>query len=139
MSLEYLLDTNAISAPLAKQPNAKLVRRLKERMGRCAIAAPIWQELIYGCRLLPAGKRRTDLEDYLEQVVRATLTILPYDEAAAAWHGEERARLKRLGKMPPAVDGEIAAIAVSQSLILVTANVRDFAPFTHLKVEDWSA
>ncbi len=40
--------------------------------------------------------------------MRATLPILPYDERAAEWHGEERARLKRSGRIAPFADGQIA-------------------------------
>jgi tRNA(fMet)-specific endonuclease VapC len=36
------------------------------------------------------------------------------------------------------VDGQIAAIAYANDLILVTVNTRDFAPFKDLQVEDWS-
>jgi hypothetical protein len=37
--------------------------------------------------------------------VRRSFPNLPYDEAAATWHGEERARLEALGKPAPLVDG----------------------------------
>ena len=65
--------------------------------------------------------------------------MLPYDEAAARWHGEERARLEALGRPAPFVDGQIAAIAHASGLILVTTtNTRDFARFKDLTVENWS-
>jgi predicted nucleic acid-binding protein len=35
------------------------------------------------------------------------------------------------------VDGQIAAIALLHNLTLVTRNVRDFAHFAGLNVEDW--
>lgn len=37
----------------------------------------------------------------------------------------------------PCVDGQIAATALTHGLVLVTRNVRDFAPFDGLTVEDW--
>ena len=138
MTLRYLLDTNIASAPIARQPNATVVRRLRMHGPACAIPAPVWHELTYGCRRLPAGKRREALEVYLEQVVRASFQILPYDEAAAAWHGDERARLEALGQPAPFVDGQIAAIAHVHQLALVTANTRDFARFRGLTLEDWT-
>jgi tRNA(fMet)-specific endonuclease VapC len=78
------------------------------------------------------------LEAYLEEVVREAFPILPYDELAAAWHGRERARLEALGRPAPYVDGQIAAIAHVNDLVLVTANAGDFAHFEELKVEDWT-
>jgi tRNA(fMet)-specific endonuclease VapC len=103
----------------------------------CAIAAPVWHELTYGCRRLPKGKRRTALETYLRDVVHGSFPILPYDEAAAAWHGEERARLEALGRPAPFVDGQIAAIAHVNGLVLATTNDKDFARFKGLTVENW--
>lgn len=36
-----------------------------------------------------------------------------------------------------APDGQIAAIARVNDLVLVTANMRDFRPFEGLSVQDW--
>jgi tRNA(fMet)-specific endonuclease VapC len=76
----------------------------------------------------------TDLYD----VVHGSFPILPYDEAAATWHGEERARLEAHGRPAPFVDGQIAAIAHVHGLALVTTNDKDFARFKGLTVENWS-
>ena len=138
MTLRYLLDTGVVSAPVAKIPHAELVRRLATHGHECAIAAPVWHELTFGWRRLPAGKRRDALEAYLHEVVRASFPVLAYDEAAATWHGAERARLEALGRPPPYVDGAIAAIAQVNGLVLVTLNAADFAGFSDLQVQDWS-
>jgi tRNA(fMet)-specific endonuclease VapC len=98
----------------------------------------VWHELTYGCHRLPRGKRRSVLEAYLRDVVRGSFANLPYDEAAAAWHGVERARLESLGKPVPFVDGQIAAIAHVHGLVLVTTNDKDFARFKGLVIESWS-
>jgi tRNA(fMet)-specific endonuclease VapC len=107
VTLRYLLDTNVVSAPVAKQPDERVIRRLERDGAVCAIAAPVWHELTYTCRRLPAGKRRVALEAYLHDVVRRSFPILPYDEEAATWHGQERARLERIGRPPPYVDGRL--------------------------------
>jgi len=57
---------------------------------------------------------------------------------AAAWHARERARLANMGRMPPFVDGQIAAIAATNELVLVTANPKDFQAFRGLVVADWT-
>lgn len=135
--LRYLLDTNIVSQPVSKAPAMNVLRKLRSVSDQCAIAAPVWHELQYGCRRLPAGKRREALEDYLADVVQVSFPILPYDDAAAKRHAAERARLEEAGTTVPFVDGQIAAIALANELVLVTGNMRDFAPFTGLTVENW--
>ena len=72
-----------------KEPNARVVKKLQQHGAFCAIAAPVWHELVFGSSRLPAGRRRAALEEYLHAVVRRSFAILPYDEAAAEWHGQE--------------------------------------------------
>jgi predicted nucleic acid-binding protein len=45
--------------------------------------------------------------------------------------------LERLGRPPIFADAQIAATAIVNRLILVTANVKDFARFEGLVVESW--
>ena len=92
----------------------------------------------FGVARLPASKKKSAIEAYLDEAVRGTLPILPYDEAAALWHANKRARLGRRGRPPSAADGQIAAIARANDLILVTANMKDFRRFRELSVENWS-
>lgn len=138
MTLRYLLDTSIVSVPVSKKPDPIVLKRLDANGPECAIAAPVWHELTYGCQRLPRGRRRTALEAYLRDVVRGSFPNLPYDEAAATWHGQERARLESLGRPAPFVDGQIAAIAHVHGLVLVTTNDKDFARFDGLRVENWS-
>lgn len=138
MTLRYLLDTSVVSSPVSRKPNPEIVSRLERNGHECAIAAPVWHELTYGCRRLPRGRRRNALEAYLHEVLQASFAILPYDEVAATWHAYERSRLDGLGRPVPYVDGQIAAIAHANGLVLVTINTKDFARFSNLQVEDWS-
>ena len=86
----------------------------------------------------PRGKRRDALETYPQDVVLASFPILAYDELAAHWHGHERARLEGSGRPAPYVDGQIAAIALVNDVVLITLNVKDFARFKNVEVENWS-
>lgn len=138
MSLRYLLDTNVVSSPISKLPNAEIVQRLAMVGHECAISAPVWHELTYGCHRLPSGKRRASLESYLQDVVITSFPVLAYDEQAAHRHGLERVRLEALGRSALYVDGQIAAIAFVNNLILVTDNVKDFSSFSDVTVENWS-
>lgn len=138
MSLRYLLDTNVVSAPFKPRPPAALMARLDETAGACAIAALTWHELRFGHALLPGSRRKDALGRYIHEVVLTTFPVLAYDRPAAEWHAQERARLRKIGREPPVIDGEIAAVAAVNDLILVTHNVSDFAAFECLEVQDWT-
>lgn len=137
MTVTYLLDTNVISETLKPNPNKNLLSQLKRNQMALAVPAPVWHELLFGCYRLPISKKRKAIEEYLNQVVSATMLIYPYDEYSAAWHASERARLAASGRTPPFVDGQIAAIAKVNSLVLVTSNVSDYKHFAGVSIEDW--
>ena len=133
--ITYLLDTNIISEPLRKRPYAGLLDKLTRFQGAIAISSTVWHEVIFGCQMLPQSKRRRTFEDYFLHAVAPSVPVLPYDEAAARWHAEERARLRH--QPPPFRDGQIAAVAKVQGLVLVTANVADFTSFHGVTIENW--
>jgi tRNA(fMet)-specific endonuclease VapC len=133
----YLLDTNIISEPLRPTPNPKILERLREHQDQLATASIVWHELLFGCYRLPDSERRTAIEEYLQRVVAASIEILPYDGQAARWHAAERARLALAGRTPPFADGQIAAVARTNELVLVTLDLTDYDEFRDLRVEDW--
>jgi tRNA(fMet)-specific endonuclease VapC len=137
VNLKYLLDTNVVSEPLRPNPAPNILRRLRRHEGETAIASIVWHELQFGCERLPKSRRRTAIERYLEDVVLGSFPILEYDRSAAEWHARERARLEAAGKTPPFIDGQIAAIASVNDLVLVTANKADFRGFKGLRVQSW--
>jgi tRNA(fMet)-specific endonuclease VapC len=134
----FLLDTSTVSRMMWVERDPGVEQRLREHGGECAIGAPVWHELRFGVLRLPRGKKRSGLERWLDEVVVATLPILPYDERAAEWHAEERVRLERAGRTPPFVDGQIAAIAATCGLPVVTANLDDFKWFKGLTTLNWA-
>ena len=134
--IRFLLDTSTISAAMWKVPDSGVLAKLGEHGGECAISAQVWHELQYGVGRLVRGKRVT-LETFLREVVYPTLPILPYDERAAEWLAEERVRLEKAGKQTPVVDGQIAAVAATNGIPVVTANLRDFSIFKGLAVQNW--
>ena len=78
------------------------------------------------------------IERYIEAVILASFPVLDYDHDAADWHALERARLEAVGKTPPFIDGQIAAIAYVNKLILVTSNPTDFRVFKEVQIRNWS-
>jgi tRNA(fMet)-specific endonuclease VapC len=135
---DLLLDTNVVSEAFRPQPHPGVLQRLGAPGGRLFLPALAWHELRFGADRLAPSSRRDALEEFLA-LVRESLTVLPYDEPAAAHHARERARLAQAGRTPSFVDGAIAAIAVTRGLTLVTRNVTDFKGFLELRVEDWFA
>lgn len=133
--IRYLLDTNVVSEPARPDPSGRVVRRLEKREGELALPSVAWHELIYGAYRLKEGQRRSYLTEYLTDVVRPSMPILPYDGAAARWHGKARAALEAAGRPTPFADGQIAAIAATRDLVLVTRNTSDFEPFVGVSEE----
>jgi tRNA(fMet)-specific endonuclease VapC len=133
----HLLDSNALSEPFRPAPAAAFVARYPAHASELAISVVTWHEALFAAARLPAGKRRRAVERYLREVVQATLVIVPYSKAAAEWHAEERARMEAKGRPRPFGDGQIAATARVNGLVLVTANVRDFRDFEGLRLENW--
>ena len=136
--MKYLLDTNIVSEPTRPRPSPRVIQWLYEHKDESAIPAPVWHELRFGCSRLNPSHRRTAIERYLEDVLLVSLPILEYGWKEADWHARERARLAAVGRTPPFVDGQIAAIAHENRLVLVTSNIRDFRWFEGLELETCS-
>ena len=126
-----------LSEPIKSEPNQRVLQSLSVHDGELATCSVVWHELRFGASRLSAGKKRRAIEAYLEEAVRSALPILPYDEEAASWHASERVRLGKRGRPPAAADGQIAAIARVNELVIVTANVKDFRRFEGLEVVNW--
>jgi tRNA(fMet)-specific endonuclease VapC len=135
--LIYLLDSNVISEPTKREPDSHVMEMLSQHEGSFAIGSVTWHELVFGVRRMPEGRRRDLLERYVEHIVEPDVPILPYDQEAAQWFASERARLSSIGLSPSYADGQIAGVAASRGLILVTRNVRDFENFENLRIANW--
>jgi tRNA(fMet)-specific endonuclease VapC len=133
----FLLDTSTVSAAMWKVPDPGVLSKLREHGGESAISAQVWHELLYGVARLARGRRRDILETFLQEVVHPTLPVLPFDERAAEWLARERVRLEKAGRQVPVVDGQIAAVAATNGIPVVTANVADFSAFRGVAVQNW--
>jgi predicted nucleic acid-binding protein len=82
-------------------------------------------EIEFGILRMPTGHRRTKLENWFATEMKPFFAdrILPFDVAAASVWAHLRDRHINV----PYIDGQIAAIALANSMTLVTRNVRDFA------------
>lgn len=115
-----------------------ILTRLEKHQGEIATSSVTWHEMLFGAAISKSTRKRELIGAFLREVVGPTLPVLSYDGPAAEVHAIERARLSALGKTPPFADGQIAAIARVNGLVLVTRNVSDFRAFEKLEVENWS-
>jgi tRNA(fMet)-specific endonuclease VapC len=130
--IRHLLRTNVVSEPVKPEPSEAVLSRLRERSGEVALPPIAWHELIYGARRMDEGRRRDYLLEYLREVVRPSMPILPYGAAAARWHSRARVALERGGRPTSFADGQIAGIGATEDLTVVTENTSDFEPFAEL-------
>lgn len=135
--MKYLLDTNTLSEGVKSVSDQSVLKMFEKHQQEIVTAAPVWHELQFGCHRLPRSRKRELIATFLDDIVKRTMLILPYDDRAAEWHARERARLSSKGRTPSFVDGQIASISVVNDLILVTRNVDDFRQFQGLQVENW--
>lgn len=137
MGLRYLLDTNILSEPAKAQPNQHVLHKLNQYCGQYCTAVTVWHELHYGVERMADSKRKESLFTYLKSLEQGGLVILPYEKIAGEWLAQERGRLSKRGVTIPFMDGEIAAIAFTNQLTLVTRNVDDFANYGELVIQNW--
>jgi tRNA(fMet)-specific endonuclease VapC len=137
MTVKYLLDTNIFSEAIRPKPNSNVWQKLQIYQQELGTATLVIHELLFGCYRLPMSKKREILQAYIQSVILPNVCLFDYDLKSSQWHAVERAKLVSMGKTPAFVDGQIAAIAYTNQLILVTKNVSDFADFQGLQIENW--
>ena len=132
----YCFDTDILSAVLRRHPPLRLIRRL----ARTPPSQQFTTSITYGEMIYGAAKRDSvTLADRIRALLQHAVTIIPFDDAAAARYGQLRAALEADGMPLAEPDLRIAAIALTRSLTLVTANTRHFDRITGLDIENWLA
>ena len=125
----FLLDTNVLSEfARTGEPNRYVDRWLKTTGEESLFASVLTFAEIRGIELLPAGKRRTHLEQWQDDLVAAfEMRLFPVTKAIADRWAVLSAQTQRKGVTLANIDGLIAATALEHNLTLVTRNVKDFA------------
>lgn len=124
-----LLDTNVVSEPLRPQPDSRVVAWIDAQpLETLFLSAITVAELRAGVALLPAGKRRTGLQESLETRVLRLFAgrVLPFDLGCTQAYAELMAKARASGLAIGSADGYIAAIAAAHGFAVAT---RDGGPF----------
>ena len=123
--MTYLVDANILSEPTKPVPDPKVVEWLIANEGDFVVDSIILGELLVGILMLPAGRKRARLEQWLEAVVQ-TIDCVPWDAAVSRRWARLVVDLRKRGHKLPLLDGMIAATALERGLTFVTRNTRDF-------------
>lgn len=130
--LRYFLDTNIVIYVLKRRPMAAL-SVFNANANRMAISSITLAELLHGAKKSQrVSENLSAIEGFCSR-----LDVLPYAAKAAQHYGSVRAALERSGQPIVVSDMHIAGHARSQSLVLVTNNVAEFACVLALEVENW--
>jgi tRNA(fMet)-specific endonuclease VapC len=132
MALRYLLDTNTCIRVLKSDATWKLAGHFNRHAEQICISSIVLAELHFGAE---NSKRASENLDAIEQFVARLSAVLDFDSAAAAEFGRIKVALRKSPIGP--LDTLIAAHARSRDLIIVTANVAEFARVPALVVENW--
>lgn len=127
--MKYLLDTDVVSQYTKPRPDPRVDKWIQRTDDRDLWLSSItYAELWHGIHLLVPGKRRTELENWVEDGLymqffnRVAGTTL----STARHYGNIVARAEKNGFRPGAMDALIAAIAVENGMVVATLNRKDF-------------
>ena len=124
-----LLDTNVVSEPLRPVPDTRVVAWIDAQpLETLFLSAITVAELRAGVALLPAGKRRTGLQESLEKQMLPLFAgrVLPFDLACSPAYAVLMAKARATGLAIATANGYIAAIAAANGFTVAT---RDTGPF----------
>ena len=129
----YLLDTNACIRFLNGRSPSLRDRLLSQSRQEICVCSVTKAELYFGAyRSNRVAENIRSLQSFLNPV-----KSFAFDDSCVDTYGRIRADLQRQGTPIGNNDLLIAAIALTNSLTLVTANTREFARVTGLQLENW--
>jgi len=131
--IRYLLDTNICIYLIKKHPPEVLARCQQIQLKQRHITTITLFELYYGIEKNNSQQRNlAALENFI-----APLTVVDFTLDAAKKAAKIRSNLQKLGTPIGAYDIQIAAIAMSLNMTLLTNNTREFERVKGLELENW--
>jgi predicted nucleic acid-binding protein len=136
-----VLDTNVLSEILRPNPEPRVTEWLSDQPRSSVFTTTITRgEILYGIRVLPAGKRRDGLWDAAMKIFDIDLAgqVLSFDSLAADEFAEISSTRRAAGRPIAQFDAQIAGITRSRGAQLATRNVRDFDVCGFDVINPWS-
>ena len=132
--MKYMLDTN-ICIFAIRNSNDNVLKKFREHLeDELYISSITLAELMYGVeKSRKPEQNRNALLQFL-----TLIDIKEFSEKAAIEYGKIRAFLENQGTPIGPLDTLIAAHAVSENMILVTHNMKEFLRVPDLTVENWT-
>lgn len=127
--MNYLLDTNVLSEATRPQPDSRVAAWLNARPALTLFVSVVSiAEIRKGILLLPEGKKRAKLENWLKSELLPAFAnrVIPLGEAEMTEWAAIQADAEKRGHRLPVVDSLIAATARCHGLTLATPNTFDF-------------
>lgn len=127
--MKYLLDTDVVSQYAKNRPDAKVdawLERIDDR--ELYLSAFTLAELSFGIHSLAPGKKRANLENWLEDDLYMQFfnRIIFFDLDIVGRYGNLMVKAKREGFSPGVMDTLIAATALANGMLIATLNRKDF-------------
>ena len=132
--MKYILDTNICIYIIKERPEKVINKFHTLDVGDICISSITLAELEYGVEKSQYTERnRLALAGFL-----SSIEILSFSDKAAESYGRIRTNLERQGNIIGAYDLMIGAHALSENLILVTNNTKEFQRINNLSLENWA-
>jgi predicted nucleic acid-binding protein len=136
-----ILDTNVVSEAMRMPSSSPVAEWLKPRpIASLLITAVTVAEILHGIELLPAGRRRMNLEDQFGRFLSMGFRnrILVFNADAAEAYAKIRAIRHRRGRPITPLDAMIGAIASATGSELATRNMADFEGCGVTVINPWN-
>ena len=137
-----VLDTNVLSEAIRPVPSRRVLDWLAAQQPSGLFTTAISEaELFYGLALLPAGKRRTSLEEAVRRMLEEDFAqrVLPFDRAAASAFAVIASGRRKKGRPISEFNAQIAAVARINGAAVATRNADDFRDCGIGVIDPWTA
>ena len=140
--MKFLLDTCVVSEFAKPQPSPNVLAWLNAQEETALFLSVLTLgELQKGIEKLPSSRRRTALQAWLDQDMRARFAgrLLPVSEDISLAWGKLQGEAERHGQTLPAIDALLGATALVHGLVVVTRNEQDIGRTGVRVVDPWTA